>query len=425
MKTGQEKDTPLPFRTLVIITLDCVRPDFLGCYGADLVRTPNIDLLASKGLVFEQAITQAPNTWVSHAGLFTGLYPPEHGLRSPYDRLHPDLPVLPTLLADYGFKSAAFPGNDLVGSRAGFQQGFDLFFEEYQMVVSPATNPETVNANNRNPWKDVLPAADRWLSQTNDPVFLWLHYLDTHHLPDCDIPEYFRFSRDPLWQFYEGKISYADERCVGAIISLLRRHGRYDDSLFVILSDHGETLLPGQPPFHNSDLDEAVLRVPLILSCEKIPWLGQRISQQVRTIDLVPTLLKLLELHASGEQKTSSESPESFSGHLLPLPHPDLKADINKTGREFAYAENESLGLACLRSPEWKFKASQTEEILFYLPADPQEKNNVIDLHPAIAEDLRSEMAKIRCASPRYGRLAADRDEQETQRVLRSLGYIE
>ena len=422
MKTCQEKQTPLPFHTVVIITLDCVRPDFLGCYGSDRVRTPNIDSLASKGLVFEQAITQAPNTWVSHAGLFTGLYPPEHGLRSPYDRLHPDLPVLSTLLADYGFRSAAFPGNDLVGSRAGFQKGFDLFFEEYQMAEAPVPHPETVNANNRNRWEDVLSAAEDWLSQFNGPAFLWFHYLDTHHLPDCDIPEYFRLSQDPLWQFYEGKISYADERGVGAILSLLRRHGRYDNSLIAILSDHGETLLPGRPPFHNNDLGEAVLHVPLILSCEQIPWQGQRIARQVRTIDLVPTLVKLLELYTSGEEKALSGS---FSGHLLPLPNPDIKEELNKQGREFAYAENDPLGLACLRSPEWKYLALQDEEMLFHLSADPQERHNVIDLHPAAAEDLRKELRNIRCRSPRYHRLPADRDEQETRRLLRSLGYIE
>ena len=98
---------------------------------------------------------------------------------------------------------------------------------------------------------------------------------------------------------------------------------------------------------------------------------------------------------------------------------------MDKKGREFAYAENDPLGRACLRSPEWKFEVCHKEEMLFHLYVDPQEKNNVIDLHPAVAEDLRTELAKIRYGSPRYERLAADRDEQETRRLLRSLGYIE
>ena len=81
-----------PFRNIVLITLDCVRPDFLGCYGCQDVETPTLDRLAAGGVVFEQAVTQAPNTWVSHAGLFTGLYPPLHGLRTPYDRIDPEVP---------------------------------------------------------------------------------------------------------------------------------------------------------------------------------------------------------------------------------------------------------------------------------------------------------------------------------------------
>ncbi len=422
MKNGASQGSPLPFRNLVFITLDCVRPDFLGCYGCQHVRTPTLDRLASKGVVCEQAITQAPNTWVAHAGLFTGLYPPLHGLRSPYDRLDPTQPTLASILAEQGFRSAAFPGNDLVGSRMGFQKGFDLFFEDYQFDAADADGPEALTANNRNKWEDVLKAADDWLSGTKRPVFLWFHYLDTHHLPECDMPEYFRFSQDPLWQFYEGKISYADERCILSILKLLGRHNRYEDSLLVILSDHGETLLPGRPPFHNSDLNEAVLRVPLILFSEQIPWKGLRLPSLVRTVDIVPTLLSLSQHQSPADLNLLSPS---FSGHRLPLPGKNEGKGAQK-GSDLAYAENEPQQSFCLRTEEWKYHANQAQEMLFHLSADAQEQHNVIDRHPSTAEYLKKELDNIRlCRPPQENRIAADREEQETRKLLRAFGYIE
>jgi len=186
---------------IVLISLDCVRPDFLGCYGCHAVRTPHLDRMAARGVVFDLAVSQAPNTWVSHAGIFTGCYPPVHGLRSPYDAILEDVPTLAGILQSCGYTTAGFPGNDLVGSRMGFARGFDLFFEEYRdrptqrepgdfpAGAAPGNEASTgVSANTRNDWEEVLEAAAGWLSREKEPVFLWLHYLETHHLPDLLLP---------------------------------------------------------------------------------------------------------------------------------------------------------------------------------------------------------------------------------------------
>ena len=146
----------------------------------------------------------------------------------------------------------------------GFGRGFDLYFEEYTLGDEGGDEKGGTNANNRNRWEDVLDQANGWLPRQKDPVFLWFHYLDTHHLPECDLPEYFRYSRDPLWQFYEGKISYADQCCIRSVLDLLLRNGRYEDTLLIVLADHGEELIRGMPPAHNGQLTEGVLRVPLI-----------------------------------------------------------------------------------------------------------------------------------------------------------------
>ena len=93
---------------IVLISLDCVRPDFLGCYGCGAVRTPHLDRMAARGVVFDQAVSQAPNTWVSHAGILTGCYPPLHGLRSAYDGILEEVPTLAEILKGCGYATAGF-----------------------------------------------------------------------------------------------------------------------------------------------------------------------------------------------------------------------------------------------------------------------------------------------------------------------------
>ncbi len=425
---------------LVIITLDCVRPDFLGCYGCQTVRTPTLDRMASRGAVFEVALSQAPNTWVSHAGIMTGLYPPCHGLRTPYDQLSPDVATLASFLSNHGYCSAGFPGNDLVGSRAGFHRGFDLFFEQYraanadpsdspgkQQPPAAHTGPETlsaspdrITANNRNPWEEVVKAADDWLSQQIDPVFMWFHYLDTHHLPECDLPDYYRFSRDPLWQYYEGKISYADERCVLAVLDLLHRHGRYDRTLVAVLSDHGEGLRPGMPPVHNDDLTEEVLRVPLILFDEALPCKGFRTPSLVRTADLFPTLAGLV----CENTPEVAERLEPLSGVTMPLPGVTEAGLVSGGRTDLAYAENKPLDQFCLRSSEWKYLTGPSGESLFHILSDPREQTNAVFRHPETAAYLKNELETIRSSRQSTKRVPVDREEEETRRLLRSLGYL-
>jgi arylsulfatase A-like enzyme len=414
--------SPFPYKTLVLITLDCVRPDFLGCYGCSDVQTPVLDRMASRGALFEQAITQAPNTWVSHAGLMTGLYPPLHGLRTPYDRMDPGAPTLASRLAESGFRCAGFPGNDLVGSRSGLGKGFEFYFEEYVLGDEAAHEQEGRTANNRNRWQDALHAADAWLGRQKGPAFLWFHYLDTHHLPEYDLPEFYRFSRDPSWQFYEGKISYADQCCLRSVLDLLIRHGRYEEALLVVLSDHGEELVRGGAPVHNGLLSEAVLRVPLILFGEQIPWKGLRIPNLVRTTDIFPTLMTGLPDVAGAIAESKREV-----GSGIPLPLPGIERMGGYEGAtELAYAENEPLGLSCVRSEQWKYVTGPEGDRLFHVISDPGEQINAVDRHPSTVEHLKGALAGIRSLCPAVGeRAVLEREEAETRRLLRAFGYLE
>jgi arylsulfatase A-like enzyme len=302
----------------------------------------------------------------------------------------------------------------------GFGKGFDFYFEEYALG-DEAGEKGGASANNRNRWEDVLRGAEGWLDAQKERVLLWFHYLDTHHLPECDLPEYFRFSRDPLWQFYEGKISHADACCVQAVVDLLLRRDRYEDALFIVLSDHGEELVPDKPPAHNGLLTEAVLRVPLVVFGEHLPLRAVRVSNLVRTADVVPTLIAGLVDLPEGR---AGELERDFSGFPLPLPGLDLQGG-SEEGKAFAYAENEPLGLSCLRSEQWKYVAGPEGEQLFHVPSDSREQRNVIDRNPHTAAYLREAWEAIRYARQRGEGVRAEREEEETRRLLRAFGYLE
>ncbi len=413
---------PLPYANVVLITLDCVRPDFLGCYGCQSVTTNTLDRIAHRGIVCEQAITQAPNTWVAHAGILTGRYPPSHGLRSPYDRLDPSMSSIASILSAYGYRTAGFPGNDLVGSRAGFHCGFDLFFEQYRADGTECSSCCQITANYRNMWDDVLEAFRDWVDQASQPFFAWFHYFDTHHLPRCDVPDFYRFSSEAQWQFYEGKISYADQRCIQAIVDELLRIGAYDRTLIAILGDHGEELLPGAPPSHNGSLCDAVLRVPMILGAENLPWKGLRIPSQVRTVDLLPTLLLLV---LGQEPFTREELTRTLSGHPLPLPGLEsFRTTYPCVSPHLAYAENEPLGALCVRTETWKFIAGPMGEALYHLASDPAEIKNVCDRYPSTAAYFKHELTELLAQLPLAKRIPASTEYTETYKLLQSMGYV-
>ena len=407
------------FQNLVMITLDCVRPDFLGCYGNTRVRTPNIDRLASRGAVFEQAVSQAPCTWVSHAGIFTGTFPPTHGLRSPFGVLSPRVPTLAEVLSEAGFKTSGFPANELVGSRTGLGRGFNFYYEDFK--GERTTGP---TANRRNSWSDTLSAAsERFSIQKGERFFSWFHYLDTHHLPECDLPEYYRTEFRQDWQFYEGKISYADENCVGRVLSLLEEQGLHRDTLVVVFADHGETLGGDGCPRANERMRDTVRRVPLIFSSPGGKGTAGRIARQARTVDIMPTILDLLKIPRPRWPRMDGKN----------LFEPEIPTNHNTS---LAYAENFPQGMASIRTEEWKLVRKNDGKFLFHLPTDSRETKNVWEKNPLTGRFLDKELEKILRGIPDFSLGLSIKNEfpppppstpqnhEDTIAALRGLGYL-
>jgi arylsulfatase A-like enzyme len=401
---------------VVMITLDSVRADHVGCYGYSGVETPNLDLIAARGILFEQAITHAPNTWVSHACLFSGSLPSVHGLRAPLHRVNEGVVLLAQWLKLHDYSTAGFPGNNLVGSQHGLARGFGLYEDQWERRIQAG------EVLWRSCWDETLERAFEWLDRTREPFFLWLHYIHTHHLPEIRLPRYFMESFSHRWQHYDGKISYADQVCVGRVLGHLNERDLMERTFLVVLSDHGEELYEDDIPRHDGDLSEGVIRVPLIiLPPRNLSIKPRRITSQVALVDIYPTLCELLSLpippHVQGR---------SFA-HMM------TGSGEAHWGTSMVYLENWPRGYLGARSAEWKlvlrFQPSPEGELinpqvegLYHLFSDPFERRNLLHRHPSVAEYLRDFC--LHHAQGVKPQVMPEEEKSQVEQTLRSLGYL-
>jgi len=278
---------------VVLITLDTTRADHLGCYGAEGVKTPNLDTLARNGVRFERAQSPAPLTVPAHASLMSGLVPRRHGARDNALHLLPsDVPLLAESLSRAGYDTAAFVSSVVLDRRVGLARGFRIYDDRVRVGRREAFNYEERAASQTNA------AVFEHLPKLKPPFFLWVHYFDPH-LPYVPPPPYdAQFRGRP----YDGEIAFMD----AAIGRLL---GELPGSLVVIAGDHGESLGEHGEASHGVFLYQSTQRVPLIVNGPGIP-VGRVVGERVGLVDVMPTLLDLLKI----------ETPKEVDGKsLVPL----------------------------------------------------------------------------------------------------------
>ena len=288
---------------VVLITVDTLRADHLSSYGYHLRTSPNMDQLAQEGVRFDRAYTAIPMTGPAHFSMFTGRYPQEHGARINGVSLPGDSKWLtvPQVLRRFGYTSGAFVSAwPLVGRLTQLHRDFDHYDEEmersYQVFHSMR-------------WaEDVNRSALRWLEEHKDAkhLFLWVHYFDPHEPynlreefadpeqigePHPDTPEYSKSVQNRMRR-YDSEIGYADKH-IGILLRRLDKLGMRENTLVILLSDHGEGL--GEQGFvgHGRWLYESTTHVPWIMRLPgRIPP-GSVVEENVSTLDLAPTLLDL------------------------------------------------------------------------------------------------------------------------------------
>ncbi len=306
---------------VVLVTLDTTRADFFSSYGYPRETTPHFDALAADGALFEQCISVAAVTPVSHASILTGLYPHQHGLRVMFAeggfRISDHVETLPERLQRAGYRTGAFLSSYPVTEVFGFDRGFETFdWPALPPAEQRVEKGEFAGWDNKQQRRSdtTTERALAWLADEergDAPFLMWIHYWDPHggtEQPARDlleefVPEFLApdfdpktgVSNDQLRRYYAAQIKMVD-RQFGKLMAALDEQGLADDTIVVVVSDHGEGL--GDHDWHaHRVLYQEQIRLPLLVRAPGVPA-GRRIAPLVRSIDIVPTVLELLDLAA-------------------------------------------------------------------------------------------------------------------------------
>ena len=276
---------------VLLVTLDTVRADHLGCYGYPHGTTPHIDDLARTGVTFSDVTAPAPLTLPSHATMMTGRSLPSHGVRNNGTfRLAAEQVTLAERLRDAGYMTGAFVGSFVLDGRYGLDQGFASYDDDTNPDGEPAESGLYHERNARH----VTDVALKWLRRQADDarLFTWVHYFDAHR--PFEAPASHR-GRHP-GRAYDAEIAFVDEQ-LGRLVEWLRSSGRLERTLVVVTADHGEGLGEHGEQSHSLFIYESTLHVPLVLSCPTLFDRDWVVDDRVAgLVDLAPTVLSLLGL---------------------------------------------------------------------------------------------------------------------------------
>jgi len=440
----------LTARKVILISIDTLAPKHLRCYGSERETSPNLDQLAKEGVLFTSCFSQSPKTSPSHMTMFTSLFPSVHKIRNWNNikggyALDHKIITLPEIMKNAGFATAAFTGGGNVDASIGFGSGFDLYDNHDQL------------------WEKAIP----WVEQNFDKqFFIFLHTFKVHspYLPpppydtmfDPDYSGPILDSKEELDQLYketgngstfpgyhelfwsridksnprevqhvialyDSGIRHMDEQMFGKLVAKLKEKNIYDETLIVFTSDHGEEFGEHGDFLHKELYDEHI-HVPLIIKFPKGESAGVVVKEQVRTIDLTPTLLSYLGLPV----------PETSQGiDILPSIQNE-KLELSAYADRFEPIDPESDVVdqkKAIRTPKWKYifwPTLGTHE-LFNLATDPGEQKNVLEQFPEMREELQVEIdAWMKTNEEKGGSIQARKNnlDEETIAKLRSLGYV-
>ncbi|MBN1484500.1 MAG: sulfatase [Chloroflexia bacterium] len=429
---------------VILISIDTLRADHLSAYGYERDTSPHLDQLAKGGVLFEQAYCQAAVTTPSHASMLSSLYPRTHQL---YDNgyLSQEVTTMPQILQGYGYHTAAVVGvKFLLPTYSGLGQGFDEFF---------SFAPED-GARAERRAEEVSAQGIAWIEEHyRDKFFIWLHYYDPHwsyrppppydtlfyqgnpYDPQNDSmanvpPERRRIVGDvtdlahPIAQ-YDGEIAYTDAQ-IGHLLEVLEALDLLDNTLIVVVADHGESLSEHNVYFEHWALYDDTTHVPFILHYPRGLPAGRRIAGLVEAgVDILPTVLDLHEL---------PPHPQAEGRSLLSL------IEGEGAPRDMVFSEQRNALAVSARTAQQKFilhRASsdifpwhpmqEGKQELYDLRQDPHELINLLEQEPAAWKEqgehfLRTCQAWIESADLHIGRVDRKADP-ELEEILKELGY--
>ncbi len=397
---------PDPRWNLLLITLDTVRADRLGLYGYARNTTPVLDGLAEVSVVFQNAVSASAVTPVSHASILTGLDPPHHGLRSLHGgletRLHADRLTLAEILAANGYTTAGFVSAFPASRHYGLDQGFETWDESFDSGDGPEWAAAGFPGRVQRRADETTERAIEWLAlRPRAPFFLWVHYFDVHDTrvrPPADYLNAFPPSSsdefDVRRAVYDGELRYVDHQ-IGRLFGALHRVSAGSDrTLVVVTGDHGQGLGDHDWWGHVILYQEQV-RVPLIL---KVPGrtAGRRVSSNVRTIDLVPTLVELLDVEVPPSHRFDGTSLVGLvrgRDHEARIAYSESINDLT----QYRGSERAGESLYAVNDGRWKLIAHReggaySRFELYDLRRDPGETMELSAWHPDELDRLRRDL---------------------------------
>ncbi|MEW5802294.1 MAG: sulfatase-like hydrolase/transferase [bacterium] len=437
-----QRMVPKP-QNVLLITIDTLRADHLSCYGYAGIQTPAIDGLAKEGMRFEWAFTPVPLTLPSHASIMTGLYPASHGvLNNGEYRLDDSIKTLAQILQQQGLTTAAFVGAFVLSRQFGLDRGFEKYDDDLSQGDESSLDAFSLPSERRG--ETVTESCIQWLEKENPArFFLWVHYFDPH--TTYDPPRSFRsiYPDRP----YDGEIAYTDQ-CIGLLLKALEKLGVIEDTLIILVADHGESLGEHRENTHGIFLYDATVRVPLILHYPGLPE-GEVYSQPVRTLDILPTVLDLFKI--SPPQGLQGKSLLDHPAASHPAPSDPLRlidasridgavqaGNLSLAGN-LSYMDDESVFLETrfpednfgwsrlqgVRTRRWKYIHAPRPE-LYDLSSDPRELHDVLGSYPEQGRSLEKRLQAFLASASQLqaGHQIVEMDEV-TRKRLQALGYVQ
>jgi arylsulfatase A-like enzyme/predicted Zn-dependent protease len=401
-----QKKGPFNF---ILITVDTLRADRISCYGFPRIKTPTIDNFAQQGIKFERCISQTPLTLPSHTSLLTGTYPTFHGVRDNGGFLVPqELTTLAEVFKNAGYQTAAFVAAYVLDSKWGLNQGFDLYYDKFDL-----SKYKTISLGNvQRRGDEVINEALAWLEDHHQQKFFtWIHLYDPHTPYDPPSPFKEEYPNHP----YLGEIAYTDSQ-LGRLWSYLEKKGLTDNTILIFTSDHGESLGEHQEKTHGFFIYQEGVHVPLIFVLPERELQGASRSSVVTLVDVMPTVLELAHLPL----------PREVQGRSLLSVFAQEREEESWAYSEtyyprFHYGWSELKGW---QNQRYKLIMAPRLE-LYDLVKDPEENKNLIDDLPQLGRQLLARLEEfINETSQGAFEIDYTHIDEETRQKLTALGYI-
>lgn len=438
-------------RRVILVSIDTLRADHLGCYGYQRETSPHIDLLASDSVTFLNTYAASPWTLPSHVSLLTSLHGVHHQVYYDDESMDPSIITLADVLRQQNFYCAAFTGGGFVSSIYGFSKGFDSYSDDAGSVFRQDSA------------EHLFRLVSEWLEYHKEKsFFLFLHTYQPHNPYACPYPYKTMFTEEGAqWRhldltghlggkpgifqeltdserrnvigLYDGEIRYTDECLIGPLLERLKEIGIYDRTMIVLTSDHGEEFYDHGGWGHGHSLYDESLKVPLVIKFPESLYRGQRVSSIVSLVDVFPTILQEMGVDASSldidgrslfplikrKEKGDREFLADIASNVLDS-HIPQRIAVNRGKEKLILNKKftqEDLDFFLAPPP------SLDPVEMYDLSQDPQERLNVANRRPELASRIIAKINQVYQEAKKRKTKKLEIDE-ELRKQLRALGYI-